>query len=165
MYVVIAVGIGHNNLYGITVPVCRPKFKKQAARTLAPLHRLSTAWIRVRRTDKECPSFHTGHSVAKMAYDPSLYASTGSWAGMPYDHTTYGAPHYEPPVFSSRGYGGYGGGWHPSGPPRVVSMPYEGDPYRSYAPPAYGPYEDPYGYAPPPARPRGNKVYGVRARG
>ena len=109
--------------------------------------------------------------MAAPAYDPTLYSSTGSWAGMPYDQQlSYGgAPAYpqQPaaPFPGSYGPGPGGPGWAPSGPPRMVSMQYEGapphDPYRGSLPPGFN---DPYGYpgpyGPPPPRPP--KVFGVR---
>ena len=54
--------------------------------------------------------------------DPSMYASTGSWAGMPYDMPSYGGPSYGGPP------GGY------------MEMPQHA---HQYGGPGYGP---PQGY-------------------
>lgn len=124
---------------------------------------------------------------AMSGYDPSLYASTGSWAGMPYENSAYGAPpvggyampgymstpSYGPAPQPPRGQPVYAS-FRPTGPAVPFSRPYEGpapvDLYRSggYLPPrGYGPppmYEDPRMMmaGPPPGQPPPQKVFGVR---
>ena len=114
-------------------------------------------------------------------YDPSLYASTGSWAGMPYDAPSYGgyAPAYAPgpaPVQYAQPYApmparpAYGGGPMYGG--YAEPAPYYPPPYGGgYGGGGYAPrgrrgppmYDMPYMDGPPPGPPR-QKVYGVRKR-
>jgi hypothetical protein len=79
-------------------------------------------WCRISNPLVQAEDPHGGMA----GYDPSLYASTGSWAGLPYDTPAYGGP---PP---QGGYGGYAPQSYAPGPPQ-----------------SYGP---PEGFAPMPAR-------------
>ena len=117
--------------------------------------------------------------------DPALYASTGSWAGQPYDLPSYGPPGGYAAPYAAPEYGppsGYsaplvsgppsGASFRPTGPPRYLSStPYQGPPpvdlyrnggFRGYGMPHTPQYEDPYGYGAAP-QPR-QKVYGVRVQ-
>lgn len=84
--------------------------------------------------------------------DPNLYASTGSWAGMPNDMPSYGPPpggdYREMPPSYAPSYGPPPGGYREMPPAYAPSY---GPPQGGYRemPPAYGPPQG-YGYGGPP---------------